>query len=70
MRERKLAASNKNANSNANEQTRRAGDEIAERLLDVGAAVIKLLATLRGKAGAKNVIAQLERCGPGGGVAS
>ena len=46
---------------------RRKGDDIAERLLDLGAAVIKLLPALARKPGGKPIVKQLERCGPAGG---
>jgi len=46
---------------------RRKGDDIAERLLDLGAAVIKLLPALGRRPGGKPIVKQLERCGPAGG---
>ena len=46
---------------------RRKGDDIADRLLNLGAAVVKLLPALGKKPGGKAVVKQLERCGPAGG---
>jgi four helix bundle protein len=45
----------------------RKGDDIAERLLDIAAGVIKLLPALGEKPGARSVVKQLERCGPSAG---
>ncbi len=47
---------------------RRPGDDIAERLLGLAAAVVKLLPALAETPGAKAIVKQLERCGPAGGV--
>ena len=60
---------NWNANGNANGETgSQAGDEIVEGLLDSGVAVIWLLPALGYEPGGKNLMSQLERCGPGGGA--
>ena len=68
-RQKKLATRNRNANANANWETAsQPGDDIAERLLDIAAAVIWLLPVLGDKPGGKNLVNQLERCGPGGGA--
>ena len=40
---------------------------VAERLLDLGAAVVRLLPVLARKPGGKAIVSQLERCGPAGG---
>ncbi len=69
MRQKKLATRNRNANANANWETAsQPGDDIAERLLDIAAAVIWLLPVLGDKPAGKNLVNQLERCGPGGGA--
>jgi four helix bundle protein len=46
---------------------RRKGDDIADRLLNLGAAVVKLLPALAKRPGGKAIAKQLERCGPAGG---
>lgn len=46
----------------------RKGDDIAERRLNLGAGVVKLLDALSQRPGGKSVVKQLERCGPGGGA--
>lgn len=46
----------------------RKGDDIAERLLDIAAGVIKLLPALGDQPGARSVVKQLERCGPSAGA--
>jgi four helix bundle protein len=46
---------------------RRKGDDIADRLLNLGAAVVKLLPALGKRPGGKAIVKQLERCGPAGG---
>jgi four helix bundle protein len=46
----------------------RKGDDIAERLLDIAAGVIKLLPALGDLPGARSVVKQLERCGPSAGA--
>jgi four helix bundle protein len=46
---------------------RRKGDDIAERLLTLGAGVIQLLPALGRKPGGRTLAKQLERCGPAGG---
>ena len=48
--------------------SRRKGDDIAERLLDLAAAVLGLLTELSPKPGAKSLVKQLERCAPAGGA--
>ncbi len=66
-----LATRNRNPNANANgsrERVKRPGDDIAERLLVVATAVIRLLADVESKAGTKNLVSQLERSGPGAGA--
>ncbi len=69
VRQKKLETRNRNANGNANGETGpQAGDEIVEGLLDIGAAVIWLVPALGDKPGGKNLMSQLERCGPGGGA--
>ena len=62
-----LGTRNRNANTECRIASRRKGDDIAERLLDLGAAVIKLLPALARKPGGKPIVKQLERCGPAGG---
>jgi four helix bundle protein len=63
---------NANANANANGErrghARRKGDDIAERLLDLAAGVLKLLPLLSKQPGAAALVKQLERCGPAGGA--
>jgi four helix bundle protein len=58
-----------NTTPNAERTTRppRPGDDIAERLLGLAAAVVKLLPTLAAEPGARSIVKQLERCGPAGG---
>jgi four helix bundle protein len=63
-----LATGNSNANTERKPQPPRKGDDIAERLLALGAAVIKLLDPLSQRPGAKNLVKQLERCGAAGGA--
>lgn len=65
--ENELGTRKKNANTERRTRPHRKGDDISERLLDLGAAVIKLLAQLATKPGGKTVVKQLERCGPAGG---
>jgi len=65
---RELATRNANANKQCRMGWRRKGDDIAERLLDLGAAVVRLLPALSKKPGGKAVAKQLERCGPAGGA--
>jgi four helix bundle protein len=62
-----LGAENRNANTERRIGAYRKGDDIAERLLDLGAAVIRLLAKLGRKPAGRTVVKQLERCGPAGG---
>jgi four helix bundle protein len=47
---------------------RRKGDDIAERLLDLGVGVLRLTPLLCDRPGAFAVARQLERCGPAGGA--
>jgi four helix bundle protein len=63
-----LGTGNRNANTERTSHPTRKGDDIAERLLALGAAVVKLLDALSQRAGAKNLVKQLERCGPAGGA--
>ena len=63
-----LATRNSNANPERTLHPRRKGDDIAERLLALGAAVVCLLDALSQQSGAKNIVKQLERCGPAGGA--
>ncbi len=46
----------------------RKGDDIAERLLDRAAGVIRLLPQLSKQPGAASLVKHLERCGPAGGA--
>ena len=62
-----LETRKRNANTERRIAPRRKADDIAERLLDLGAAVIKLLPALGGRPGGKTIVKQLERCGPAGG---
>lgn len=64
----KLGTGNSNANTERTPHPTRKGDDIAERLLGLGAAVVKLLDALSQRPGAKNLVKQLERCGPAGGA--
>jgi hypothetical protein len=68
MRNKTLATSNRNANAEQGIPARRKGDDIAERLLDLAAGVIKLLPVLAKQAGAASLVRQLERCAPAGGA--
>ena len=63
-----LATGNSNANTEGRPHVPRKGDDIAERLLALGAAVVKLLDPLSQRPGARNLVKQLERCGPAGGA--
>ena len=63
-----LATRNRNANTEHGNDPPRRGDDIAERLLDLAAAVIKLLPALHRKPAAKSLVKQLERCAPAGGA--
>ena len=67
-RRTELETGNRNSNAQRESSPGRKGDDIAERLLDLAAAVIKLLAALRNQPGASNLVKQLERCGPAGGA--
>jgi len=58
-----LATDNRNANTECR-TGRRKGDDIADRLLNLGAAVVKLLPELGKRPGGKAVVKQLE---PDGG---
>jgi four helix bundle protein len=62
-----LETRNRNGNTERRTAPRRKGDDIAERLVDLGAAVIKLVPALGRKPGGKTIAKQLERCGPAGG---
>jgi four helix bundle protein len=66
----KLGTRNPNANANTkcSSTVSRKGDDIAERLLDVAAAVLRLLPALRKHPAARRVVEQLERCAPAGGA--
>ena len=58
-------------NRNSNKErggTARPGDDIADRLLDLAAAVLCLLPELVDRPNGKNIVKQLERCGPAGGA--
>ena len=57
----------KNADTECRTGSRRKGDDIADRLLDLGAAVVKLLPQLAKKPAGRTIVKQLERCGPAGG---
>jgi four helix bundle protein len=63
-----LETGNRNANTERTSRPARKGDDIAERLLALGAAVVKLLDALSQRPGAKSLVKQLERCGPAGGA--
>ena len=63
-----LATSNRNANAQRATPARFKGDDIANRLLDLAAGVIKLLPSLSKQPGAASLVKQLERCGPAGGA--
>jgi len=67
-RRAQLATSNSNANARHATPTRFKGDDIAERLLDLAAGVIRLLPSLSKQPGATSLVKQLERCGPAGGA--
>ena len=62
-----LGTRNRNANTERRTGPRRKGDDIAERLLDLAACVVKLLPQLATKPGGRPIVKQLERCGPAGG---
>lgn len=62
-----LGTRNRNANTECRMRRRRKGDDIADRLLDLGAAAVRLLPELGKKPGGKAIVKQLERCGPAGG---
>ena len=67
-RRAQLATSNSNANARHGTPTRFKGDDIAERLLDLAAGVVRLLPSLSKQPGATSLVKQLERCGPAGGA--
>ena len=67
-RRTQLATSNRNANAQHATPARFKGDDIAERLLDLAAGVVKLLPSLSKQRAAANLVKQLERCGPAGGA--
>ena len=68
QRRTELAITNSNANTKPRIRPGRPGDDIAERLLGLAAAVVKLVAALGEQSGAKSIVKQLERCGPAGGA--
>ena len=55
-----LGTRNRNANAECRMGRRRKGDDIADRLLDLGAAVLKLLPAIGKKPGGKAIVKQLE----------
>jgi four helix bundle protein len=61
-----LATSNRNVKRTIRES--RKGDDIADRLLALAAAVIRLLPLLLERPAARSIVKQLERCGPAGGA--
>jgi four helix bundle protein len=63
-----LATSNRNANAKRTTGQGRKGDDIADRLLALAAAVIRLLPSLSERPAARSIVKQLERCGPAGGA--
>ncbi len=63
-----LETRNRNADSKQTIGAWRKGDDIADRLLDLAAAVVKLLPALGDQRGTKNLVKQLERCGPAAGA--
>ena len=67
-RRAQLAASNSNANARHGTHARFKGDDIAERLLDLAASVVRLLPSLGKQPGAAGLVKQLERCAPAGGA--
>jgi len=67
-RRTQLEASNSNANARHGTPTRFKGDDIAERLLDLAAGVVRLLPSLGKQPGAASLVKQLERCAPAGGA--
>jgi four helix bundle protein len=62
-----LGTRKKNADTECRTGSRRKGDDIADRLLDLGAAVVRLLPQLAKKPAGRTIVKQLERCGPAGG---
>jgi four helix bundle protein len=66
--ERRSQLGTRNSDANAEHGTQRKGDDIAERLLDLAAGVVKLLPQLSKQPGAASLVKQLERCGPAGGA--
>jgi len=72
--ERRSQLGTRNSDANAEHGTLkergalRKGDDIAERLLDLAAGVVRLLPVLARQAGAASMVKQLERCGPAGGA--
>ena len=67
-RRTQLGTSNSNANERHGTRTRFKGDDIAERLLDLAAGVVRLLPSLGKQPGAASLVKQLERCAPAGGA--
>ena len=68
MGRNQLATSNRNSQRKTQNDGRRKGDDIAERLLDLAAAVIRLLPAIAEQPGSKNLAKQLERCASAGGA--
>lgn len=62
------ASDDSNGNVEQAAPVRRKGDDIAERLLDLAAGIVKLLPALSRRPGAASLVRQLERCGPAGGA--
>jgi four helix bundle protein len=58
----------RNGGADQPNQSLRLGDDIAERLLDLAAGVVRLLPALCQQPGATALAKQLERCGPAGGA--
>ena len=63
-----LAIRKRKANTDPEMAVVRRGDDIADRLLDLAAAVLRLLPALANAPEAKAVTKQLERCAPAGGA--
>ena len=61
-------ATRRNANARHGTPTRFKGDDIAERLLELAAGVVRLLPSLSKQPSATSLVKQLERCGPAGGA--
>jgi len=63
-----LATRNRNADAKGTTSPQRKGDDIADRLLELATAVVKLLPVLGEQPAAKSLVKQRERCGPAGGA--